>query len=100
MKRIIFLVVIFLSVNLFAQDTTKVDSTLYKKYSTILKQIENQMQQVQTQKDIADGKFLQSMQALQTQKQIIDALISDLTGKLPPGTYTGKTQNKKKKVDK
>ena len=82
MKRVIFLAVIFLSINLFAQE--KVDSTNYKKYEVLLKQINSQFQELQRAKLIADGQYFQTIEKLQTQAQTINQLFSEEKQKLTP----------------
>ena len=75
MKRIFFLAVLFLSVSLFAQE--KPDSTNYKKYESILKQIDSQFQELQKAKLISDGQYFQSLEKLQTQAQTINELFNE-----------------------
>jgi hypothetical protein len=84
MKRVIFLAVIFLSINLFAQEQEKVDSTNYKKYEVLLKQINSQFQELQRAKLISDGQYYQSLEKLQTQAQTINQLFSEEKQKLAP----------------
>ena len=85
MKRIFFLAVIFLAINLFAQ---KADSTNYKKYESILKQIDSQFQELQKTKLLADGQYFQSFQKLQSQAQTINELLKQ-EGKNLVDTYGG-----------
>ena len=75
MKRIFFLAVLFLSVNLLAQE--KPDSTNYKKYEGILKQIDSQFQELQKAKLMADGQYFQSLEKLQAQAQTINELFNE-----------------------
>lgn len=85
MKRIFFLAVIFLAINLFAQ---KADSANYKKYESILKQIDSQFQELQKTKLLADGQYFQSFQKLQSQAQTINELLKQ-EGKNLVDTYGG-----------
>ena len=75
MKRVIFLAVMFLSINLFAQ--SQPDSTNYKKYESILKQIDSQFQELQKAKLMADGQYFQSLEKLQAQAQTINELFNE-----------------------
>jgi hypothetical protein len=82
MKRVFFLAVIFLSINLFSQE--KPDSTSHKKYEAVLKQIDSQFQELQKTKLITDGQYFQALEKLQTQAQIINGLLNEEKRLLKP----------------